>query len=89
MSYYYDMSKQGFVTKVHFDNTMSGVNTKFDATNARLDSVDARFDSVIEKLDWLIGAFKRLDEEHVVLSSKVSEHTDNLEIINEKLEIQV
>ena len=41
-----------------------------------------------DKLDWLIGAYKKFDEEQTLLNGKVSNHTDNLEVINEKLGIQ-
>lgn len=49
---------------------------------------EEKFNQVIEKLDWLIGKYNAHDEEHVLLNNKVSEHSDQLEVINNKLGIQ-
>lgn len=46
-----------------------------------------KFDKVLEKLDWLIGKYSAHEEEHTLLNNKVSEHSDNLEVINDKLGI--
>lgn len=48
-----------------------------------------KFDKVMEKLDWLIGKYRSHEEEHILLNNKVSEHSDNLEEINQKLGIQL
>ena len=50
--------------------------------------IKEKFDKVMEKLDWLIGKHKAHDEEHTLLNNKVSEHSDQLEVINTKLGIQ-
>lgn len=42
-----------------------------------------------EKLDWLIGAYKKFDQEYTLISDKVSEHTDKIEHIEHRLGIVV
>lgn len=39
------------------------------------------------KLDWLITEYKKLDEEHTLLNGRLSDHSDRIEIIEEKLAI--
>ena len=36
-------------------------------------------EKTIEKLDSIMGEFKKFDEEHTLLSYRVSEHSDQLE----------
>lgn len=67
-------NKNDYVTRGEFDDAMQ--------------KIDKKFDVVIEKLDGIAGEFKKFDEEQTLLSNKVSEHTDNLDSINEKLGIQ-
>lgn len=55
----------------------------------KLDPIKKKLQNVDEKLDWLIGEYKKFDEEQKLLSNKTSEHTDNLELINAKLGIHV
>lgn len=43
--------------------------------------------SLEEKLDWLIGKYKSHDEEHTLMSGQLSEHSDRLEIIEQKVGI--
>lgn len=42
-----------------------------------------------EKLDWIIGKYQSHDEEHILLNGKVSEHSDDIEVIKQKLHIQL
>jgi len=44
-------------------------------------------DPLNEKLDWLIGAYKKFDEEYTLLSDISSEHTERLNSIEKKLGI--
>ncbi|MEK7065493.1 MAG: hypothetical protein AAB961_00735 [Patescibacteria group bacterium] len=53
---------------------------KFETIRQRLVTVD-------EKLDWLIGKYKSHDEEHILVNGKLSDHSDRLEIVEEKLGI--
>lgn len=71
------MPKQNyFVTKAYFDEKFGQVEEKLK-----------KLDWVLEKLDWLIGKYNSHDEEHTLLNNKVSEHTDDLETIKQKLGI--
>ena len=42
-----------------------------------------------DQLDWIVGKYKGHDEEHTLLNHRVSEHSDELELINAKLGIQL
>ena len=64
------------VTKSHFDEVIEKIEKKFN-----------KIDKMSEQLDWLVGKYQGHEEEHTLLNNKVSEHTDNLEIINGKLGI--
>lgn len=58
---------------------------KFDISEIteRLDKLEIREDKhynfLIDKLDWLVGAYKKFEDEHDIHSAKISEHTDKLE----------
>lgn len=81
-----------FITKKHFDSKMKnvdrrferlmyGINLRFDYMEERLkklDSVDERLDKIMNTLDWLVGRYKKFDEEHVILTGRYGK-------INEKL----
>lgn len=68
------------VTKNHFDEVIDEINTKLK----KLDKIEV----VIEKLDWLMGKYRDHEEEHTLLNHRVSEHSDQIEEINNKLGIQ-
>ena len=70
-----------YVTKLHFDEVIETINK-------RLEKLD-KLDKLSEQVDWLVGKYQDHEEEHTLLNSKVSEHSDNLEIINGKLGITV
>ena len=73
------MARQNdYVTKSYFDE-------QFDKILEKLKKLDV----VTEKLDWLMGKYRNHDEEHTLLNNKVSEHSDQLEVINEKLGITI
>lgn len=55
---------------------------KFGSMQKRLVTVD-------EKLDWLIGKYKSHDEEHTLISGSLSDHSDRLEVVEDKLGITV
>ncbi len=42
-----------------------------------------------EKLDWLMGKYKDLDEEHILITGRLSENTDRLETVEQRLGIVV
>lgn len=70
-----------YVTKSHFDETIETINKKLE----KLDKLD----KLSEQVDWLVGKHQGHGEEHTLLNNTVSEHSDNLEIINGKLGITV
>lgn len=72
--------KPDYVTKEHFDEVIGEIKSKL----IKLDKIEV----AIEKLDWLMGKYRDHDEEHTLLNNKVSEHSDNLELINAKVGIQ-
>ncbi len=73
------MPKQNnFVTKDYFDEKFGKVMEKLD-----------KFDKMSEQIDWMVGKIQGHEEEHTLLNNTVSEHSDNLEIINGKLGITI
>lgn len=40
---------------------------------------DKKIDKVLEQLDSIAGQFKKFDEERELMSDKISEHTDQIE----------
>lgn len=74
------MAKQNdYVTKTYFDEVIGKISEKLK----KLDKID----KISEQLDWLIGKYKAHDEEHTLLNGRVSDHSDRLEVIEEKLSI--
>lgn len=53
----------------------------------KLDPLRKKMQTIDEKLDWLIGEYKKFEEEFALLGNRVAEHTDNLETVNGKLGI--
>lgn len=74
-------NQSNFVTKQHFDEVIEKIHEKLN----KLDKLD----KLSEQMDWLIGKYEAHDQEHELLNYRVSEHSDNLETINQKLGIQV
>lgn len=71
------MTKQNdYVTKVHFDEVIGKISEKLK-----------KLDKMGEQLDWLVGKYQAHDEEHTLLNGKVSDHSDRLEVIEEKLTV--
>jgi hypothetical protein len=76
------MPKQNdYSTKSHFDGSV-------DILYKRFDDVDKKLSWIIEKIDWLIGKHQAHEEEHTLLNNNVSEHSNQLEVINAKLGIR-
>lgn len=51
------------------------VDKRFDTLEK---SFNEKFNKMMDRLDWLVGAYKRFDEEHTVLSHKASDHEDRI-----------
>lgn len=63
-----------FATKEELKTTERYLTHKFDALEIRVNEFYNEFkefkDSVLKTLDWLVGAFKKFDEEHAILSER-------------------
>lgn len=81
------MPKQNdFVTTQHFDEVIEKIQeklTKLDTVDTKLDKLD----KLSEQMDWLIGKYRDHDEEHILLNGKVSDHSDRIDVVEQKLGI--
>ena len=59
------------------EENLENKSDKFEA------KMDKRFDKVMTALDWLIGRFKKFDEEQTILSERVGDHGDRIEKLEE------
>lgn len=68
----------------------TGVNSQLSLLAYRVDTIetrlqqleeklDSRFDTMMTNLDWLVGAFKKFDEEHTVFAHRLQDHDIRLE----------
>lgn len=48
---------------------------------------DQKIQDILEKLDWLIGKYNTHDEEHTLINGQLSDHSDRLEVIEQKVGI--
>lgn len=60
----------------------TSVDEKLRMLSERIDTMRS---DLMEKLDWLVGAFKKFDEEHTLLSGRLSDHEDRLVETEEQL----
>ncbi|MEK7129966.1 MAG: hypothetical protein AAB803_03015 [Patescibacteria group bacterium] len=72
-----------FTQKMLEDLFKKTLDEKLAIIQERLNKID----TLDEKLDWLMGKYQAHDEEHTLLNGKVSDHSDRLEVIEEKLSI--
>lgn len=72
-----------FSTKNDLKSTENYLNYKIDSLEKKVDEFKEEFvgfkDSVLKSLDWLVGAFKRFEEEHLVLTEQNGRAIDKLE----------
>lgn len=72
-----------FVTKSEFNEFKINANKHFDLLEYRVTQLSQEFnefreemrefrDQTYKTLDWLVGAFKKFDEEHAILSARYS-----------------
>ena len=63
-----------FSTKEDLKGTENYLNYKIDTLEKKVDDFKVEFtgfkDSVLKSLDWLVGAFKKFEEEHTVLTEQ-------------------
>ena len=71
------------------DIKVSGLQTDFKELDDKFDlyesKMEKRFDKVMAHLDKLIGLFKKVDEERVILSAHSKNHTDRIEKLEKKV----
>lgn len=69
-----DLKKTELLLKRDLKSTENYLNYKIDTLEKKVDDFKEEFigfkDSVLKSLDWLVGAFKKFDEEHTVLSEQ-------------------
>lgn len=78
--------KNNYLTKDYLDKRLDKVikyiDLRFEAVDEKLkklDTVDERLNRIMKQLDWLVGEYKKFDEEHMILTNKYTP-------LNEKLE---
>lgn len=78
------------VTKKDFDKWVKMNKADHNYFNYKIDTLEKKLDefrdemmefkdSVYNKLDWLVGAFKKFNEEHTVLTEQNKNNSDKLE----------
>jgi hypothetical protein len=60
---------------VAYEDRLFGFEGKLSSLEEKMDH---RFDRVMKTLDWLVGAFKKFDEEHTVLAGNYGEIKNQL-----------
>jgi len=70
--------RYGVFTQKMFENLLEELRIKMN------EDIKLKLDPLNVKLDWLIGAYKKFDEEYTFLSNTVSKNEDRLNIIEKK-----
>ncbi len=72
--------KKVFVTKSYFTKELKRLDRRFDGLKMYIDlrleplnGLGEFKESVLKTLDWLVGAFKKFDEEHTILAGRYGE----------------
>ncbi len=55
----------------------------------KIEGLDNKVTGLDEKMDWLVGKYKGHDEEHILITGRLSENTDRLETVEQRLGIIV
>lgn len=77
------MNKSNVFTQKMFEQLLGELRTRIkEDLKGELHKLDG-------KLDWIVGKYRNHDKEHILLNHRISEHSDNLDIINTKLGIQL
>ena len=66
------------ITQKDIDSLKKDFSTKFQ-------SLDKKLDKIITMLETSSGNLKRMDEEHTILSGRQSEHSDELEYHDQRI----
>ena len=72
------IKKGNYVSEERFVDTMNRIEKKLE-----------KLDWIMEKLDWLMGKYKGHDEEHILVTGRLSDHSDRIETIEQRLGIVV
>lgn len=84
------------VSKKHLDKRLKKVTDELvnyinlrlepiDLKLLKLNSIDQRLDKILINLDWLVGKYKKFDEEHTILTGKYSEINQRIDRHEEKI----
>ncbi|MCJ7826363.1 hypothetical protein MUP56_01960 [Patescibacteria group bacterium] len=73
--------RYGVFTQKMFENLLEELRIRIK------EDIKQKLDPLNDKLDWLIGAYKKFDEEHTLLNSRISNHEDRIEKVEKKLGI--
>ncbi len=65
--------------RISMDSKFADVDEKFEEVDKNFKKIDNKLDTVLNQLDSIVGQFKKFDEERVLISDKVKEHTDDIE----------
>lgn len=79
-----DLRKEIKSTQFYLDYKIETYKKEMD--DFKKEFIDFK-DKVLTSLDWLVGAFKKFDEEHTILTGKYS--TINVKLDNHESRIQV
>ena len=77
-----DLEKTELLLKRDFKSTENYLNYKIDSLEKKVDEFKEEFvefkDSVLKSLDWLVGAFKKFNDEHTILAEQNKRSNDKL-----------
>lgn len=65
--------------RIRMDSKFADVNEKLEDHDLKFEKIDTKLDKVLTQLDSIAGQFKKFDEERELMSDKISEHTDQIE----------
>ena len=73
--------------------TKSYLNQRFvefgEEIERRFSELNEKFDKLFVKLDWFMGKYTKLEEEQTLQSGKLSEITDRLKAVEQKVGVVV
>ena len=70
------------------DKVIHYMNLKFESIEEKLiklDSINTGLERIAKTLDWLVGKYKKFDEEHVILSEQNERINNRLDIHEDRI----
>jgi len=61
------------------DRRFEQVDRRFEQVDRRFEQIDEKLNKIMNHLDWLVGEYKRFDEEHIVATEQSRRQNDKLE----------